>query len=487
MSEARAPLRRVVVVGAGQVGIITAIALKHALRSSEVLIAGEVPGPTSFSDWSSTSMPFTNHFHERLGIAESAIMQHAGGSHRLLTRYTGWDGPDDTGVFCYGDSLSPEAKAMFQCGASFGRTSYLAERLVGARRFARTAPDRKTPLSQITHALRWDPAAYRNLLAAKARQLGIASVLGPVTSVDWSQTGSIEAIHVAGKDRIEADLYVDCSGPRAALLACHPDFAVVDWADALPTRKLYSAQINNPAVDLEDRISLFQSGWHSRVAGRRAVCISVGVGKSANEEEVIAALGGKPELQLDLAPGRVKRPWLGNVIAVGDASARFEPLGPWNLELAHRQIDLLLKLLPGRQIEPLEREEYNRRSTLMMEAVRDILSIHFSSSRAHTIFDGMALPVGAANVIYHFTRRGRIPFQEEFPLSAQEQFSLLSALGHVPGTSPASRPIDETRKTKIKRQLDTLAAEALAFAPPYEEWLAWVTRQIPIPGQEHHR
>ena len=480
MSEAREPLRRVVVVGAGQVGIITAIALKQAVRSCEVVIAGEIPGHASFADWSSTSMPFTSQFHERLGIAESAIIQHAGGSYRLLTRYTGWDKADETGVFCYGESLSPEAKAVFHCGLAEGalisRTAYLAERLVAAGRFARTAPDRITPLSQVTHALRWDPVAYRRLLAAKARQLGISAVPGPVTSIHRNKTGSIEAVNIAGKDRIEANLYVDCSGPGTVLLAGHPDFALVDWSSTLPTRKVFSAQRNDPVIALEDRVSLFQSGWQSKVAGRQGLRISVGVGKGAGEEDILTALGANPETEVELAPCRVERPWLGNVIAVGDASARFEPVGSWNLELAHRQIDLLLELLPGRAIEPLEREEYNRRSLLIMENAHDILALHFASSRAPKVFGEGPLSARVESLIDQFCRRGRLPFREEFPLSSVEQFSLMTALGFVPGVSLATRPLERHQRTRIMSQLEALAAEALAFAPPYDQWLASFTR-----------
>ena len=60
MSAARELPRRVVVAGAGQVGALTAIALRRALPQSEVLVVGTPPDPAAFADRAPTALPFTN-------------------------------------------------------------------------------------------------------------------------------------------------------------------------------------------------------------------------------------------------------------------------------------------------------------------------------------------------------------------------------------------------------------------------------------------
>jgi len=490
MSVPREPPSRIVVVGAGPLGLLAAIGLKRASPTSELVVAGEMPGVSSFADWSRTAMPFTSSLHERLGIAESEIVQKAGGSYRLLTRFMGWDELGSNGVFCYGDGLPAEVKIAFarDCGsgnsgpASLVRFPYPAERLCAAGRFASPPPDRVTPLSHIPYAIRWDPHAYHQLLVAKARDVGVCFAPGPITATDWGKAGSLDAIKIEKAGRLKADLFVDCSGPDAVLLSAHPDFAAIDWSATLPTRMIYIARPNQPVIALEDRIALLDLGWQTQVAGRQGLCTVIGVGEGIPPQPVLSALGAPLEAGVDLSPGRATQPWLGNVIALGDAGARFEPLGPWHADLAHRQLDLLLELLPGRIIEPLEREEYNRRAGLMIDNMHDILALHYTSARARKVFGDRPPHANVTNLIDQFTRRGRTPFREEFPLSSQEQFSLLTALGFAPGVPLSAASIDPRHEEKAIAEFDATVAKALAFAPPYEKWLASVTRAYPVRG-----
>jgi hypothetical protein len=87
VSAARELPRRIVVVGAGQVGALAAIALRRALPQSEVLVVGTPPDPAALADRAPTALPFTNRLHDRLGIGEERLVREAGASHRLVVRY----------------------------------------------------------------------------------------------------------------------------------------------------------------------------------------------------------------------------------------------------------------------------------------------------------------------------------------------------------------------------------------------------------------
>lgn len=485
MSEPRDHCRRIVVVGDGQVGILAAIALRRALPVCQVVLVGQQPTPASFADWSPTALPFTNKLHDRLGIEESEIVLRAGGSYRLVTRFDNWDGKGSRGTLSYGEVLAPELKTAFardwgggrQVGQGEGRQGSLAEVLADAGRFAPPPPDQPTPLSDIDYALRWNPGAYRNLLVEKAQALQVQYVEGTIERVEPGEGANIAAIVIAEQGRIEADLFVDCSGPAATLLASHSDFALVDWSQSLPTRTIYLAQPTAPEIALEDRVSLLDKGWQTRVAGRDGVYSTLGVGDGVDRNAALAALGMPAVAAIGLTPGRARAPWLGNIVALGDASARFEPLGPYHLDLAHRQLDLLLEMLPGREIEPLERAEYNRRSVLMMEGVHEMLAFYFARPAAQDVFGERAVQGRVAEVVDQFERRGRIPFREETPLSSQEQFGLLGALGFEPGVPPAARAANQAIEERAKAEFDAAARAALRFAPPYGQWLASVSQR----------
>ena len=479
MSRPREPLRRIVVVGGGQVGVLAALSLRRAVPGCEVVVIGGQPGPASFADWSPTAMPFTNKLHDRLGIAEADIVMKAGGSYRLITRFLGWGSAGQSGALAYGEALDPALKTAFarewgkvrQLGAGAPPAGSLAQVLAEAGRFAPPPPEESTPISSVDYALRWNVAAYRALLIEAAEAAGVGYVDGVVDRVAPGEGDTIAAVGLAGQGMIEADLFADCSGPQAVLLAEQPGFAFVDWSHSLPTRSVYVSEPGAPMMALEDRVTLTGLGWVTEVAGRDGLQVTLGTPAHVPREDALALLRAPARAVIALTPGRVAAPWIGNVVALGDAAARFEPLGPLHLDLAHRQLDLLLEMLPGRDISPLERAEYNRRSVLMMEGVHEVLGLHFAGIEAQRVFGACALPGRVGAVIDQFVRRGRIPFREELPLLGQEQFALLVALGFNPGLPPAVQKSDGADETRARAEFEAAARAALAFAPPYGAWM----------------
>ncbi len=481
MSAAREPLRRIVVAGGGPVGVLAAIGLRRALPAAEVTVLGLPAEPGALADRAATALPFTNRLHERLGIAEHDILTRSGGSHRLVTRYFGWGGPGQTGAAAYGTDLDPSLRTRFATEWGGGPrhaagalpVSSLAEVLANAGRFAVISPDDGTdPLGEVTWALRWNPAGYHALLVAAAQRAGVTHVTGTIAAIEPDGEGGIAALTLAdGAGRLPADLFVDCSGPSALLLSALPGFALEDWSAELPLRRLILGRPGRGMVALEDRVTLLADGWRMELAGRDGLQVTLGVAPGATEQAALRALGAPPELGFALEPGCAVAPWLGNVVALGDAAARFEPLANGNLDLAHRQLDLLLEMLPGLPVDPLERAEYNRRSALMMQAARDTLAAHYAAPAAAAVFGPAILSPQLATAIDQFTRRGRLPFREEAPLPGREFQSLLAALGHAPGAGPQQLAMRRDEGQSAARDFQRRAQAALAAAPPYAEWM----------------
>lgn len=483
MSEPRNPLRRVVIVGAGQVGAIAAIAVKRALPACEVTVVSAPSEAVGFADIATTALPFTNKFHDRLGIPEAQIVSRAAGSHRLITRYFGWSGDVSHGVAPYGEPVDPTIQTGFARDWGGGPKNTIAtqgygsvaEALANSGRFASPPDDRDTPLSELDYALRWNGAAYLQLLISTAQRVSVSHVPGAIAAVEWSDHGNIEALAIEGQGRLEADLFIDCSGPGADLAARHADYAVEDWSATLPIRRVLFANPGKPMVALEDRVSLLPQGWIAEIAGRDGLLVSLAVGEGVADDAAVAALGAQPAGVITVQPARCRAPWLGNVVAIGDAAARFEPLAGLPLDLAHRQIALLIELLPGRQIEPLERTEFNRRSGLMMDGARDLLAMHYAAPKAREVFEART-PEHVAQSLDQFTRRGRLPFREETPLMPQETMALLGALGFEQGFPPQSRNMAPQQIEAVRRTAVAKAQAAVQFAPPYDQWLAQASR-----------
>lgn len=479
MSKARHPLQSIVIVGDGQVGVLAAIAVKRALPRARVRVLGVPRDDASFADFASTALPFTNKLHDRLGLSEELLVARAGASHRLVTRYFGWGGVGQHGVHEYGEQANAVHSAGF--GRDWGGGSRsaadapdygsLADALARAGRFAPPPPDGSGPLAAVDYALRWNVPAYHALLVQAARSMGIEHLSASGVVVEPDGAGGVASLVAQGSDPLGADLFLDCSGAGAVLARQLPGYARQDWSAVLTTQRIFIAPVGGAMLALEDRLTLTETGWLSEIAGRDGLQSLLGTGASTDESAVLTALGAVPVADLVVQPSRIAQCWQGNVIALGDAAAQFEPLGGLNLDLAHRQLDGLLEMLPGVPFIDVERAEFNRRAGLMMDGVRDGLALYYAAPRAAELFAGTT-PDPVKSQIDQFTRRGRLPFREESPLLPQETMALLHALGFAAGLPPQHSARTPAEMLAAERAFAARRDAALGQAPPYQQWMA---------------
>lgn len=477
MSKARTPLSSVVVVGAGQVGVLAAIAVKRAVPGCDVAVIAHRGDPRDFADNAASALPFANRLHERLGIEDAAIVSKAGGSHRLIERYFGWGGEGQHGAVPYGEAPALGAYAF---GREWGGGSRsvserqvqgsLAEVLADAGRFRVAGHSENTALAKVEFALRWNPAAFRHLLIQHAQKLGISYREAPLKQVRLAESGDIAEIELASQEVLTADLYLDCSGVSRQVVSYLPGGEVVPWTGDERAQSVIVAAPGEPMVALEDRLSLTPHGWLREFAGRDGLQQIAGIPAHLAPERACEALGLQLVAQISCQPAALAQCWIGNTIAIGDAAAEFEPIGNHHLDLAHRMITLLLELLPGATIAASERAEYNRRACLMIDGVRETLALHYAAPVARGIFHTCQLSPRVETTIDQFSRRGRLPFFDEQPLTSSEKQALMRALGFDEGIPPQHRVAIPGREEQ-RRAFLAQARAMLAETPPYAQWL----------------
>ncbi|WP_305098375.1 tryptophan 7-halogenase [Croceibacterium aestuarii] len=478
MSEPRELPARIVVAGDGPLGVLAAIGLRRALPTTELLVLALPPDPGAFAERIGTALPFTNRLHDRLQVGEDDLVRKAGASHRLVMRYFGGGGPGQQGAAGYGAAVDPAMATAFarewgggprNAGTAAPPRS-LGEVLAAAGRFAPPQGEAESPLADLDYALRWNVPAYRELLVGIAAQLGVQHARVDIRGFRPDGEGGIAALVAEGVGEIPGDLFVDCTGSRALLHSHLPEARQIDWHAMHPVRRIAMAEAGRPVLALEDRAAFTPLGWRWDLAGRDGLQTILGIAGEAGDEAISAALGEPPAAIVPFSPGRAEAPWLGNVVALGDAAARIEPLGGIAQDLAHRQLALLLELLPGRTVDAAERAEFNRRAALMADRAADWVAVHYAAPAAGELFPHLWRSPELERALDQYVRRGRTPFAEEAPMLVQEWGALLQALGVPSGESPltAAAAGDENDGG---RHFAARAEAALAAAPPYAEWV----------------
>jgi tryptophan halogenase len=340
--------------------------------------------------------------------------------------------------------------------------------LAAAGRFAPPSGEGNSPLAELDYALRWHVPAYRALLIDAAEQLGVQHERRTVYSALPDGLDGLVALTLEGGVELAADLFVDCSGSGAMLLSKLAQAEWIDLGRRLPARILAIGAPGGGVLALEDRMTLTPAGWRWEIGGRDGLQAVLALVHQTPDPEIEIALGTEPVEYATFVPTRARAPWIGNVVALGDAATRFEPLGGVAQDLAHRQLALLLELLPGREIDPTERAEFNRRAGLMAERACDWLAAHYAAPAAAALVPGLERSPELARTLDQFARRGRLPFAEEAPMLPQEFGALLQALGMPQGEGPlaaAGSAEDGARAFSAR------PAAALHAAPPYGDWM----------------
>jgi tryptophan halogenase len=485
----RAPIASVAVLGAGIVGLSAAIGFARALPRLAVTLIETPDDPAALTDRLPGTVSSITAFHDRIGLRERDLLA-AGATHRIGTRLSDWTADGTPVVLAQGERGGAIAPGVFhqhwlnarRAGtvAAFEAFSVPAI-LASADKFVHPSDDPASPISGFGYALRLDPPRYRDLLRALARHIGIVPVPGAFAGVERGEDGRISAVVLADGRRVVADLYLDCAGPAAPLRSAL-DTQWDDWRTWLPVdRVLFGTAPAQAATPTDDLVAL-PAGWRFASALRDRTLIGLGFAADQTSDSSARRIMPGGETIVPLAPGAHREPWRHNVLALGDAAVRLDPLAHANLHLTHAAILRAIDLLPGRDCAPTELAEYNAQSFRQASRVRDYQAAHYlPTGRTRGPFwkraSRLPRPDSLAHTLEHFAHRGRLPFYEDESFDKDDWHGLLLGLGMIPRIADpiASASPPETIAATLKRLAEATAALP-ARLPPYPAYLAQLER-----------
>jgi tryptophan halogenase len=472
---------RVVVVGGGTAGWMAAAALARLLpsRCSVRLIESEAIGIVGVGE---ATLPHIRAFNERLGIPEAEFMARTRATFKLGIEFRDWGRVGDSYIHPFGTFGRGSGTVDFHHywarlvaeGASMpplDRFSYACT-LAREGRFAHPDPDRRRIAGTYGYAYQFDAVLFAPYLRQRAEAMGVTRTEGIVTAVERDgENGDIAALLLTTGERIEGDLFVDCSGFRSLLVGEAMAEPWEDWSRWLPADRAVAMPCRTAtAVTPYTSAIAMPAGWRWRIplqhrTGNGYVYSSGFTGDDDARRALEAAVEGDaiaPPRLLRFRAGRRRRSWVGNAVAVGLASGFLEPLESTSIYLVQQAITALVELFPDGRADDNDRNEFNRMIDLEYGRIRDFLILHYhATSRSDTPFWNyvrtMPIPDSLAEKMELWRRRARVVKYREGVFLDASWVAVYLGQGIVPdGWDPRA---DVPASTELLRSLGDLRDE----------------------------
>ncbi|NCT84466.1 MAG: tryptophan 7-halogenase [Comamonadaceae bacterium] len=406
------PKRRILIVGGGTAGWLTAAYLARFLRLSahghlEVTVL-ESPdiGIVGVGEGTFPTIRGTLQF---LGIDEARFIRETAATLKQGIRFVDWV-PAPAGAAphqffhpfeapFYAEDLNLVPYWLLQDPATrppFAEAMTLQTRVAAAQRAPKRAGE-AAYAAPLNYAYHFDARKLAALLAGRARELGVRHVQGTVTRVALDEQGAIAHLDTAQQGRFEAELYIDCTGFRAELIgrALGSEFKSVRhqlFADRALACKIPLA--DDAVMESCTVATAHEAGWLWEIGlnGARGIgCVysSRHLGDERAAELLRAyCRNGQASGHEDLAmrsipfnPGYRERQWVGNCVAVGLSAGFLEPLEATGLVLVEAAAAMIAEMLPHSGPVAAPARRFNELMTARFDNIINFLKLHYALSR----------------------------------------------------------------------------------------------------------
>lgn len=440
------PITNIVIVGGGTAGWMTAAAMSKVLAGTCMihLIESEAIGTVGVGEG---TIPYIRRFNGLLQIDEAEFVRETRGTFKLGVQFNDWGRIGDSYMHGFGGDIGQSLGLLpfhqywikaIQAGAAGPIGDYLLCSLAAPRgKFMVSASDvpPTSPLANIPYAYHFDAGLYARFLRKYSEQRGVRRTEGIITDVALNpESGYVEAIVMQGGERIDGDIFIDCSGFRGLLIeeALHTGY--VDYTHWLPCDRAMAVPSENAGPPTPyTRATAREAGWQWRIplqhrAGNGYVYSSTHISDDEAAAVLLRNLDGRAlgdPRPLKFVTGRRRKFWNRNVVAIGLSSGFVEPLEATSIYSIQSGIGKLLSLFPRDGFNPILVDRYNEQMTFDFDRIRDFLILHYhATQRDDTAFwrqcRDMSIPAELQAVIDLFRDSGR------FYRNGEEMFAEMS-------------------------------------------------------------
>jgi len=382
-------IKKVVIAGGGTAGWIVAAALSKKMKGvlDVALVESEDIGTIGVGE---ATIPPIRVFHKLLNIDEQAFMKATSATFKLGIAFEGWKNVGDEYIHSFGKTGREtwlaefvhfwlKAKEMNIAG-DFGDYCYELQ----AAKKNKFATD---PQSDINYAYHLDAGRYARFLRSFSEENGATRIEGKIISVNQhSSSGFIESLVLESGEKVEGDLFIDCTGFQGVLIEKTLHTGYEDWSHWLPCDSALAVQTESvgPAIPYTRSIA-HEAGWRWQIplqhrVGNGLVYSSQHMSDDEAKAKLLADIEGKPVTDprlIKYRTGRRRKVWNKNCVALGLSSGFIEPLESTSIHLFIMGVTRLMQLFPFGGIEQSLVDEYNAQAIKELEMVRDFIVLHY--------------------------------------------------------------------------------------------------------------
>jgi tryptophan halogenase len=495
------PIKKIVIVGGGSAGWMTAAALSSMLSKEAVsitLVESEQIGTVGVGE---ATIPDVINFNAMLGIPEQDFLKATNGTFKLGIEFKNWGqigdsyfhpfgahGVDMNGVDFHQYWLRYRKANEGSVIEDFSLCSVSAK----SNKFVLPNNDPRSVLSQMRYAYHFDATAYAKFLRQYAEKRGAQRIEGKVSNVTQNAySGFIESVSLESGEVISGDMFFDCTGFRALLMRKTLGVGFEDWAHWLPCDTAQTVACERTGALLPYTISTAKSaGWQWRIptqhrTGNGHIYSSDLLSDDEAIESLLGDLDGKPladPRKIKFKTGHISKFWDKNCVAIGLSGGFLEPLESTSLFLIQEGISKFISLFPTADMPQTVSREYNRQLTKKFAQVRDFIILHYKATqRTDSEFWNycrtMSVPDSLAEKMELFAEAGRIFRYEDELFSKPSWIAVLLGQNVLPrNTDPIVQTLDEKQIAHSLNSMRNAMNSATASMPSHEAFLrqyAW--------------